>query len=350
MNHQGSSRMIPGGPILFVLLTLLTSAATAQRPQLSVQSQVNAFLAPDTPVPFGEFPDAAGEPMTLLQEGRYLLWLADGGLALQKGAEVPPPAQFAALTEVYFNETNLIPRFNLEPAYLVFYRGSYESMPDEAERTRASERFGGHTVLFDDDDTIPALWEEEGRGGLSPTGLYLIEDGVVRYRCLDAWRWEANHLVELIVQGARAFLEGREPEAFPAPLRVARAAIPEGVPVQGEALLILRVTGLAAEAPEEGAVIEREEGLDGAFRASIAWSHPGAQSRFLLGALTPLLLIYGVQGVGLVYEAAERVPELEAAFPDWRFVPQDGPEAQLRWLELLSRRRSWTVKGGYSSP
>lgn len=321
--------------VLLSLLLLLMSVALAQRPQLLVLFDGNEVLAPGTPLPFEEFADAESGLLSLPQRGRYLLWLIDGAAALETEAEIAPPPDAPEGSPGQFNETILLPSFEeLGPAYIVFFESGQGEMPVGAERAQVHERFGDHTVLFDDDGVVPTV-REDGNN-VNPRGLYLIDEGIVRYRYAEPYRWDVAGVVELIVEGARAFLEGRDPPVYPSPLRAVGAELPDDFPVQEEPLLLLELTGLAAEAPEDGVVIRREEGLGGAFGAAVEWTHPGAQSRFVLNALSPFLQSYGVQGIGLVKEEPDRIPELEAAFPAWRFIALTGPEAVLRWLELRS--------------
>jgi hypothetical protein len=283
--------------------------------------------------------DAGGEIGSLPEAGRYLLWLADGGLALQTEAEVPPPEQFIGARELWFNETSLIPGFDgLAPSYIVFYSGSYEMMPEEAERAQVQARFKSHVVLFDDGGLVP-VQEQVGNQtrNFNPSGLYLVEDGTIRYRYLYPEQWQYLHpdegasheAIGLIIQGTRDFLTGEEPEVFPAPLLSPGAALPDDLPVQDAPVMVLWVSSLAAEAPQNGWAVRED-------RSDIEWLHPGAQAKFLIETLTPLLERYGVRGVGLLYEDSERTPELETFFPGWRFTVVDSSEARLRWSEMRS--------------
>jgi hypothetical protein len=183
-------------------------------------------------------------------------------------------------------------------------------------------------VAFDDDASLSDLEQSDIEG------LYLVEDGVVRYRYLLPAFWEGQALVEAIFRSARNFLTGGEPDLFALPLGAPGTLVSEILPLQGRGLLLVKLSGSVAQAQPGALRFQVEQNPDGSLRASSEAAHPDAERRFVLEALTPYLQRYRVQGVGLVLRDYEVIPELQQQFPDWMFVPLDSPEVRLQWLEL----------------
>lgn len=335
--------MISKPHILFCLSIFLgfSSLAFAAPPQLRVAVASIDVLVPGGSLGSLTFSGADGEEVRLPEEGRYLLWLVDGALALETRTEVPLAEFLPFLSRderlALANLTLLIPRFaDLGQGYVLFYQSAYTFLPTGAQRAEVQARFEPFNVLFDTGGTIQSkVSSGEGIRSLDLSGLYLMEGEEIRYRYLHRELrpelWEEEGVAELIVEGATAFLQGQEPPVVPLPVARTQTAIPDSVLALDGPALVLRVSGLAAEAPEDGLWIKVEEN-----RVSTEGDHPASGSRFLLESLPPVLERYGVQGVALVHEAAENIPDLERNFPGWTFIPLDNPKERLRWLELRS--------------
>jgi hypothetical protein len=281
----------------------------------------NAALAPGS-VLETTFTNAQGIEETLPTTGRYLLWVEDAVFALDTRdalplAELNPQADAAAtLTNPV---VTLWPQIEGESVAL-FY-GRLGALPGETERTEVAARLPVGRPLFDHAQALPL---QVSAGGFARdtnlSGLYLMEGQRVAHRFLLPGIWEAQGLVPLVEEAARAFLDGDEPALTPVPA-VRGARVPgEALPVSGPALL-MRVSALAVDAPA-GAT----EGMDN--DRAIA-----AEQRAVLGALPGLLERYGVAGVGLVTGEETVLPAFEAAFPEWQFVAIGAPEPFLRFLE-----------------
>lgn len=309
-------------------------------------------LAPGQPVPELELADALGNAMALPQQGRYALWILKARSALEEGSgSAPPGHEEPQVTSFSANPASLPPRFALpQPNYLALYSSPLERSElilEPSERERLQDYFGPYTVLFDDQEELGELSvaeAERGLRGLPLEGLYLIEDGDVRYRYLFPWMWgdfawqdvRREGVMGAVEEGARAFLQGQEPDVFPLPLGVAGTAMPSDLRLEERPLLLLRVSGFEAEAPQDGVRAEITVNPDGSTEGNVDISHPASHGRLLLEHLTPILAEAGVQGVGLVTLNPEAIPQLEAAFPGWRFVSIADVDMRLTWWEVLS--------------
>jgi hypothetical protein len=218
-------------------------------------------------------------------------------------------------------------------------------MPADFERL--AQQLRPHTVLFDEDGELRdlAVSESQGLDGSSLTsivsfgGLYLVEDGTIRYRFEHPQGWEPSGVAGLVDESVQTFLEGGEPSVVPLPFRVVGTTIPEDFPVKGRPLLLLRVSGLEAEVPEGSLEMRTETGPGGSYRTSFDLDDPALpqkMGRFVLDSLTPILDEHGVQGVGLVIHEPEHIAELAQAFPTWTFIPFSDKESLLRWWEMGS--------------
>jgi hypothetical protein len=206
-------------------------------------------------------------------------------------------------------------------------------MPEGEERLGVAKRFAPYQVLFDDFETLETVVPTEmGTRYLAVDGLYLVEDGVVRHRALASIDWP-EEFTEPLMRDVRTFLEGEEPAGFPFAL-LPGTEMATDFPWASASSLLMTVSGFAAEAPSGSLRMRVEERPGGGSFTRPESEHPGALGRFLLEALSPLLESHGVQGVGVVTHEAERIPELEAAFPAWRFVAAESVADRLRLWEL----------------
>ncbi|MBS3966307.1 MAG: hypothetical protein KGZ60_03495 [Truepera sp.] len=265
----------------------------------------------------------------LPSEGRYALWVVDSGFALRTETEIPLAELWEGATAtLVFNPTAFIAGHpSLTPGYILFTPNPFAE-PGPAERQAVAERFAPYQVIFDDRSLLKAPEQPD------IAGLYLIENGVVRHRYLLPAFWQTQELDELILRNAQAFLAGSDAVVSPMPLRTPGTRVDDDLALTQRGHLLLKLSGLLAQAPSGSLRIEVERNPDGSFRASTAADHPYAERRFVMEAVTPYLQRYGVQGVGLVLSNHQEIPELGQQFPDWLFVALDTPEARLRWLEI----------------
>lgn len=333
---------------LWLGICLSLSWGTAEVfPQLSVQDDSQAFLASGSTLSPDEFVDAQGQATTLPMQGRYLLWIANGDMALETRERVPA-AEFMPLapeSASFFNLTAIVERFAMEPGYVVFYQRQLGFIPDDSERAETAERFAPYSVLFDEDGRIP-MWREDG-SRTRPDGLYLIEDGVVQYRYLISRSWPEG-FEPLVREGVQAFLAGEAPAVYPLPLLAPGTSLPEGFLNEDRPALLIQVSGQVAEVPPGDLRVQREEHSDGGYTATVRGDHPAASHRFMLDELTPFLARHQLQGVALVTSYTERLPELAASFPEWHFIALEleNAEEQVRWRELLEWASSMLIVDG----
>jgi hypothetical protein len=309
-------------------------------------------LVPGQPVPELELMDALGKATALPQQGRYALWILTTPSAFEEaGGSIPLEYREPQGMSLSANPASLPPRLALsQPSYIALYKSPLERSElvlGPADRERLQDYFEPYTVLFDDQERLGELsvaQTERGLRSLPLEGLYLIEDGTVRYRYLFPWIWgdfawedvRREGVMGVVEEGARAFLQGQEPEVFPLPLAVSGTAVPRDFGLEERPLFLLRVSGFEAEAPQDGVRAEITVNPDGSTEGNVDISHPASHNRLLLERLTPVLEEAGVQAVGLVTLNPEAIPRLEAAFPDWRFVSVADVDMRLRWWEVLS--------------
>ena len=296
----------------FCMIFLLAGAASAQELFVAPDGFQSA-LAPGTFIA-GSFVNAGGERAALPAEGRYLLLVAESALALETRERVPL-AEYdpsASADAVLANTTvTLLPELEqLGDGYVVFYNPDY--LPPAADYGEVQTRLAPWQVLFDGDEALPL---EINAGGFMSdtnlTGLYFMEGQTIRYRYLGAWTGPSVTR-QAILEGARTFLAGGEPEriVFPA---VVGAKVPKGsLPADGPALVLMVADSVLLDTPEDDAPVQP----------------------FLLRALPPVLEEYGVPGVALTLTTSERLPEIERRFPGWTFVLLGTEEKTLPWLEF----------------
>ncbi|MDQ3398465.1 MAG: hypothetical protein M3511_11995, partial [Deinococcota bacterium] len=109
--------------------------AAQASPQLSVQDDSQVFLTLGSVLPRETFFDAQVEAMMLPIQGRYLLWIADGDMALETRESVPAAEliPFAPEGASFFDLTAIVERFTIEPGYVVFYQEE-PGVPSRRER------------------------------------------------------------------------------------------------------------------------------------------------------------------------------------------------------------------------
>lgn len=316
--------------LLVTLLILLTAglAQTTLTPRLLALVADNTTSLSPGEVVTASFVDAQGRNVTLPVQGRYALWVVDGFFALEERSEVPEtelnPQGRRNQTIPNPLKTVLpkLPRPAEGQCTLVFFA----NLPARDSWPEAQRRMQPCRVLFDVgflQRRVPQI----GTAG-SPEGLYLMEGQRVRHRYSYWGVWDYQGLIPLVAKGLSEFWAGRAANAS-LPLSQRGSRIPAELLRITSPTLLIRIRGDEAEAPKNGIRIT----LDASGTARYEFLHPGSNGRFLLETLPALLRRYKAQGVALVYQGSERIPELQRTFMGWTFVPMRGPEDRLAWLE-----------------
>ncbi len=193
---------------------------------------------------------------------------------------------------------------------LVFYPRYVNSLPDLAGTAKTltvlGRRYGlPQGALFA--ECLDAARRRLAGGGALLPGLYLLEDGRVRYRFIffGAEGKELRDDTELILRSVRRFLSGSEPEVHPLPLLDLGARI-EGICVEGPCLLY-PFTGREGS-PDVKSAVEKTVQY-GMHRLPIGWVN-----RRIAELLTPVIRKESFRGIGIVRGGANRKPGIGARF------------------------------------
>ena len=321
---------------LFLLLPLQSFGGAQSIGVFAMPTEATYSVLKPGDVVTGDFYTPAGEAEVLPAAGRYLLWVLDAAFALEDRATIPAAEYNPAADEdatLYNTATELLPLFADLGGYLVFIEQA-GLFPAPGATETLGERYPAYQVRLDYNANIPP--EATASATTLSTyvaGLYLIEDGTVRYRFIGPGLWERWGVTDLVKEAAAAFLAGEEPALVPVTASPG-ATLPKDLSLEGPAL-IFRGGVEAADAPENGLSVQETE-TSGGTLTELTEARPGSGDRFLLEKLQPTLDLYGVRGVALVQEETPDLDKLSASFPGWTFVGVTTPEDRLRWLEVRS--------------
>ena len=319
-----------------VLMALAATVALAQiggslkKAQLLTVPLSSQILAPGTNISEG-FQNATNETIKLPNKGRYLLWIADAIFALEDRIEIDDPSgvqgsRLFNFIAAYIKDT---PGQNV----VLFVPSEYAELPRLPQRREVQARFAKQNVLFDGREAISGEVSVAGFGSRpNLNGLYLMDGQTVRHRFLSSIAWQAQKLKPVILENSLRFLQGKEPSVTPYQLGFPGGRVPENVS-SGRPSLIVRVTGLEADAPKGGFQIQTIETANGTKTEKFVPDTATAQLRFGIESLTPYLKRLGLRGLGMITNDS-KIGSLQKTFPEWDFAVIKTPEDWVRWSEL----------------
>lgn len=303
---------------LFLVLTVLGSAGATS---LLVLPYTTFSLAPRESFP-KTLANASGKSTDLPTAGRSLIWVESADDQTSPTGAAPGLAQGNLNTTLAYGRNTV-----------VYVPRDRTPLPARARRPELEKRFKGAQVLYDERDVIRAPGD-----GLSTRldGLYLTDGTniVCRFLGTNTAAWETQGVRAQILAEAAAFLKSGTVNRCPEPVRVPGLKVKTtGLPGNGKARLLLRITGDEADAPPNSVTFKTEQTQDSGTQERQQLAHPAGERRYRLDALTPVVKQAGAVPIALVMNTKADFARLKKTFPDWTFMPAT-PENALRWLEL----------------